>query len=135
MSGVPKFLRIRQVESRECGIRFALYCQFRFRLRETDYREKFTAIRGCDGVSDVACVHFVGQESCSWHGWRLIRGEPKHAAFYRATKVGARDNFLPGVAAFFKADAVERIEIEHLRNEGFVRLGEYVRDARLKMRK
>jgi hypothetical protein len=46
-----------------------------------------------------------------------------------AKVLGACDDFLSGVATLAEADAVQEIEIEHLRDEGFARAGIYLRQA------
>src|ERR1700691_1293558 len=43
--------------------------------------------------------------------------------------LGACDDFLPGVAALGEADAVQEIEVQHLRNESLARGEIYLRQA------
>src|ERR1700720_4423009 len=48
--------------------------------------------------------------------------------------LGARDDFLSGVAALAEADAVQEIEIEHLCDEGFARRQIYLRQTGMNIR-
>src|SRR6266571_1913137 len=49
----------------------------------------------------------------------------KHATLELAEVLHARDHFLSGVAALGEADAAEKLEVRHLRNELVLRRGSY----------
>src|SRR5690606_26135327 len=90
-------------------------------LREVDDGEELRAGARRDRVDDVARVLIAAQQPRAGDGRRCACTEVEHAALDCAAVVRARDDLLSGVTALLEADAAEQIEIQHLRDEAFVR--------------
>src|SRR5690348_546726 len=72
-----------------------------------------------DNLEGAAIAQDSGSSRCERRGFESA--EALHAALHFAAVVGTGDDFLPGVAALVEGNAVDEIEVEHLRDERFAR--------------
>src|SRR5207344_343256 len=69
------------------------------------------------GVDHHAAVELLAGPQLGAGG----RRQAHHAALHFAAVLGARDDFLPGIAALLEIDAADLLEVDHLRHELILR--------------
>ena len=82
--------------------------------------EAASAVRGCQHDLTAGLATRIGHDIAAGFGHITSAASKKHPSLELSKVLAARDDFLTGIAALAEVDAVDRLEIDHLRNELFV---------------
>src|ERR1700723_272647 len=99
-----------------------------------EHREHFEAVADANRLDDTPGTAVAQVKRVAYAPVARGQAHSVEAPLDAAQVLGARDDFLPRVAALAEADAVQEIEIEHLCDEDLASRQIYLRQARANVR-